>query len=206
VIPRTEFEQSIDLDPSKGYGPSEAHVIYGVPCVHEYEPGFYLEATWESAEQTLRTERKMLAELDAKHDDEDAFGEAAWEEWREMCFSLEFAVTGLAEALCAAGCPTFSSCGGHPGDDTRSPHPWVVCGADGDRLPLLIEAMNTTGCSAEEEVNGYIAVQAPSSVESIALGFELLARRAQFDALPHSIDREKLGEAIEADWGEGEDE
>jgi hypothetical protein len=202
MIPRAEFDQSIDIDPTRDYGASAERVIHGIPCVHDYEPHFFLEATWEGAEQTLRTERDAVAELDAKCDDEDSFAEAAWEEGRELFLAFELGVSGLAEALCAAGCPTFSSCSGHPDDGThRSAHPWIVCACDRDRLHLLLEAVQATGCSADAEASGHLGLLAPSVVESIALGFELLASRFHFDAVPPAIDREEL-RAIAEDWGE----
>jgi hypothetical protein len=205
MIPRTEFEPHIDVDPEQTGGPTIERILHGIPCVHEYQPGLFLSATWKGAEEALRMERDALDEIDAASVDEEAFADAAFGVEQEMLLDFEFGVSGLVEALCAAGCPTFSSCGGHPGGSGhRSAHPWVVVECDRPRLPILLGAVEAAGCSAELQGSEGIWLRARSVTDAIALGFELVARRDDFDALPPAVDRDALRQAMAEEWGEEE--
>jgi hypothetical protein len=200
MIPRAEYEQAINVDPDKVETPSFDRILYGVPCIHEYEPRFFLDASWKGAAEALEAERREIARLDASCDDETAFSDGCFEvEWE---YAFELGVSGLAEALCAAGCPTFSSCRGHDGQGTGSP--WIVCGCDSARLQLLLDAVRGSGCSAENGASGEVVIFAPSVSEAVGLGFELLTRRAAFDELSPVVDYDELRAAVEEEWGDEE--
>jgi hypothetical protein len=201
VIPRSEIEIVIDVDPALLSPPSTERVITGVACIHGYEPGVFPGATWAAAAETLQAEREELTRLDETCADEVAFDDAAFEAQGELWLSLEFGITGVVEALCAAGCPTFASCRGHSeGSGGRSSHPWVLFAADAARLPLLVQIARTAGCGLELDERGLLIVIAPSLVEAIEFGRTLLTKRNAFEAIPAVVDRDAVASA-----GEDED-
>jgi hypothetical protein len=200
VIPRSEIETAIDVDPTLLSAPTAERVISGVACIHGYEPGVFPGATWAGAAETLQAEREELTQLDATCADEVAFDDAAFEARGELWLSLEFGITGVVEALCAAGCPTFASCRGHiEGSGGRSLHPWVLFAADGARLPLLVQVARTAGCGLEHDERGLLVMIAPSLVEAIEFGRTLLAKREEFDTIPAVVDRDAVASAGEDD-------
>jgi hypothetical protein len=80
-----------------------------------YSAAWFVEAKWSVAADYLDREAEALAELDLGTDDRQAFEDAAWDMEGELFHGLELGVCPAVEALCAAGCPTFSSCRGHGG-------------------------------------------------------------------------------------------
>jgi hypothetical protein len=176
-------------------------VIHGIACIHGYENGAYAGATWEGAAESLRNESDELARLDAACATEEEFDEATWEAALECGLGFEFGVSGAVEALCAAGCPTFASCGGH-GDDFggRSRHPWALFAADAARLPLLVKAASETGCGLEIDEDGLLTVWASSPKEMIAFGERMLSGRGRFDDLPPTVDRVASQAPDDEDW------
>lgn len=190
VIPRSDIGIAIEVDPARLTSASPETVILGIACIHEYENAAFAGATWEGAQEALRVESEELLRLDASCPDEEAFDEAAYEARFECALGFEFGVSGTVEALCAAGCPTFASCGGHgEGSGGRSRHPWVLFAGDTARLLLLTDAARKAGCGLEIDDRGLLTVWAPSVREMVKFGNCALSQRGCFDELPVTVDR-----------------
>jgi hypothetical protein len=190
MIPRSDIEIVIDADATRLASASAATVIEGIACIHEYDNATFAYATWEAAQEALQIESDELARLDYGCQSEEAFDEASYESQLECGLGFEFGVSGAVEALCAAGCPTFASCGGH-GDDFggRSRHPWVLFAGDVVRFALVVEAARDAGCGLDTDDRGLLTVWAPSPAEMIEFGRCIVSRRGRFDELPASVDR-----------------
>ena len=190
MIPRSDIEIMIDVDPAGLTAASPEKVILGIACIHVYENAAFAGATWEGAQEALQAETEELEQLDFSCSDEEAFDEAVYEAQVGCDLAFEFGVSGAVEALCAAGCPTFASCGGHgEGFGGRSRHPWVLFAGDVARLPLLVGAAREAGCGLDTDDRGLLTVWAPSPLEMIQFGKRILSRRRFFDELPETVDR-----------------
>lgn len=169
----------------------DAHtVVDGVACIHEYDPGFFAAASWKDAAGTAASEANELADIDARAGDEDAFDELAFEAQGELALELELGVNAAAEALCAAGCPTFASCRGHHDGSPRSQHPWILFAADRPRVELLASAARQTGCGLDVDERGLLVLYGPSVTNTVAFARAMIDRRSQFDALSPMVRRE----------------
>lgn len=201
MIPRSDVEIVVDVDPARVRSVSPEAVVEGVACIHGYENAAYAGATWEGAAESLRAEGEELPRLDASCLDEETFDEAKWDAGIEYGLGFEFGVSGVVEALCAAGCPTFASCGGHGADSGgRSRHPWVLFAGDMERLPLLVEAATEAGCGLEPDEQGLLTLWAPSTTEMIEFGERILVARHRFDNLPATVDRVAAQPPDDDEW------
>jgi hypothetical protein len=182
----------VEVDPDDLTTATPESVVLGIACIHEYENGAFAASTWAGAREALEAEAEGLDRLDESCTDEDDFYEAAYEARLEYALSFEFGVSGTVEALCAAGCPTFASCGGHgEGFGGRSRHPWVLFAGDPARLPHLVAVARETGCGLEVDDRGLLTAWAPSAEEMIKFGHGLAARQMIFDRLQPTVDSDE---------------
>jgi hypothetical protein len=193
VIPRGDGKIAIDVDPGRLCGVSAETIAHGIGGIHEYDAWIFASADWDAAERTLDLEEDELVELDARHHDESSFFDAAWEFEREY-LPLELGVSGVARALCAAGCPTFASCHGH--DDGIRNEPWVLFATDEQRLGPIVEMARAAGCGLAME-DGLVVAYANSVVETIALGREIVARRDAFGLFERHVDAHHLAAMLD---------
>jgi hypothetical protein len=195
VIPRANHTPDVELDVGQLRAIDAETVANGVACIHEYDAAVYGMSTWGSAASAIATEREELARIDAAAHDEHEFDEMAFEAESELVLTLELGVGGTVEALCAAGCPTFASCRGHPagfrgrGEEGRVP--WVLFGCDRDRTSVIVQAAATANCRLHVGAEGLVTVSGPSLEELLAFGSALVVRRAVFDALAPIVAREE---------------
>jgi len=204
VIPRSDVEIVVDVDPAVLTLATPETVRYGIACIHEYQNAVFAAANWVDAEETIRVEAEELARLDGTCSTEDEFDEAAFEVRTENFLDFEFGVSGAVEALCAAGCPTFASCGGHgEGFGGRDRHPWILFASDSMRLLILVRSAQMAGCGLQLDERGLLVVLAPSLSEMIEFGRLLIRSRNDLDSISPMIDRAALvQETDDEDWWE----
>lgn len=186
MIPKTIADTVVDVDIEQLRTIDVGSVLDGIACIHHYDPGFYGASSWDRAASCLSYEVEQLHMIDEKTDTRDDFDELAFEcETGDLEIRLELGVWSLAETLCAAGCPTFSSCRSHREGNV----PFVLFAADAPRVPLLEEAARTAGCGLEMD-NGLLVAWGPSLREVLSLAREILGRREAFDAMSPLVPRE----------------
>ncbi|HEY5986861.1 MAG TPA: hypothetical protein VIV12_10865 [Streptosporangiaceae bacterium] len=146
---------------------------------------------WEDAAWRLDRETELIGEIAAQADTPERFDDLAGDlecevEGAEAAAPCDLGVASAVYTLCAAYCPTEVSCRGHPPDQS----PWstflvVKFCADAPRARLVCEAAEAARCGlAYDSEEEYLELWASSITKMLAFSREMLARRAQFEALP----------------------
>ncbi len=144
----------------------------------------------------IAEERRRLAVLDARSPDAPTFDAMARDlfdrdqspdsPW-SMVGELEFGVAGLVVALSAAGCVTASSCRGHVHEHDAVPYVLFRC--DPDRAASVARACTTIGCGFGD-VADMLVIHGYSVAALLDLADLLVERRAEFDRIPASVERQ----------------
>jgi hypothetical protein len=151
---------------------------------------------WDDAAWRLDREAELISEIAKQADTPERFDELAGElecevEGAEAVAPCDLGVASAVYTLCAACCPTEVSCRGHPPGRGRpwSEFPVVKFCADAPRARLVYEAAEAAGCGlAYDDEEEYLELWANGITNILAFSREMLARRAQFEALPVPVD------------------
>lgn len=178
MIPQAAIEAHIDVDSARLRRIDARDVRDGVLAIHHYDSGMYLPGDWDEAAQIASDEREALIRLDGDSRTAEQFDEAAFDAAQELAHGLEFGVASAVFALCAGGCPTFSSCSGHG----KGEAPYVLFACDAAHVEPISDAALSCGCVLEDS-EGFVRLCAPSVTQMIDFADALVAARARFDAL-----------------------
>jgi hypothetical protein len=95
---------------------------------------------------------------------------------------LEMGVAGLVNALAMVGCWPAASCRGHASQHAWAAHPVVYVAADQHRTDALLPLVQDAGCgiTVDSERPDLLAIVAPSIVNTMALGENVMIGRKAF--------------------------